>query len=61
MTIEQDHNPNQGPMAGVRVVDLTSMISGPVATMMLAFRQAPSNPKKHIRIGMWHYIGAFTA
>jgi crotonobetainyl-CoA:carnitine CoA-transferase CaiB-like acyl-CoA transferase len=26
----------QGPLAGVRIVDLTSMISGPVATMMLA-------------------------
>jgi crotonobetainyl-CoA:carnitine CoA-transferase CaiB-like acyl-CoA transferase len=25
-----------GPMLGVRIVDLTSMISGPVATMMLA-------------------------
>ena len=25
-----------GPLAGVRIIDLTSMISGPVATMMLA-------------------------
>ena len=27
---------SQGPLAGIRIVDLTSMISGPVATMMLA-------------------------
>ena len=29
-------NPVSGPLDGFRIVDLTSMISGPVATMMLA-------------------------
>ena len=36
MTAEQNSDLQQGPLAGVRIVDLTSMISGPVATMMLA-------------------------
>ena len=31
-----DKEQQLGPLAGVRIVDLTSMISGPVATMMLA-------------------------
>ena len=37
MTSQQNQGArNTGPLSGIRIIDLTSMISGPVATMMLA-------------------------
>ncbi len=48
---------DEGPMAGVRVVDLTSMISGPVATMMLADQGADVIKVEPISGDLVRYMG----
>jgi len=48
---------SSGPMSGVRVVDLTSMISGPVATMMLADQGADVIKVEPINGDLVRYMG----
>ena len=47
-----------GPLSGIRVVDLTSMISGPVATMLLGDQGADVIKVEPLTGDLVRYMGA---